>query len=290
MSVSQIFSAFCNNLTINNKSSISDRYRLITNRLNLDFYGYQSYVDHSLYVGSYGRGTAIRGFSDLDMIFILPSAIYRQYNNYIGNGQSALLQKVRSSLLKTYPKTSIGGDGQVVVVSFSDGMMFEVVPVFSEINGSYKYPDSNAGGRWRITNPRPEMSKIRDYIYSDNLKWLCRMTRAWKGTNAVPMGGLLIDTLAYRFICNWQYRDQGKVYYDWMCRDFFAFLANENRNKAYWHALGSNQLIHRKGSFEYKAKLAYHKSVEAIKAQNQKHWYTAKSKWREIYGSAFPNL
>jgi hypothetical protein len=288
MSEYQIFSEFCDNLTINNKSDISSRYRLITNRLNLDFYGYQSYTDHSLYVGSYGRGTAIRGISDLDMIFVLPPALLTQYTNYIGNGQSALLQRVRNSLLKTYPRTSIGGDGQVVVVSFSDGMVFEVVPSFAQSDGSYKYPDSNNGGRWRTTNPKPEIATIRNYLYSQNLKWLCRMIRAWKDNRSVPMGGLLIDTLAHRFICNWAYRDKGKSFYDWMCRDFFAFLANEDPNKAYWLALGSNQFIHRKGSFEYKAKLAYNKSLEAIESQNNKYWYTAKSKWRELFGSVFP--
>jgi hypothetical protein len=114
------------------------------------------------------------------------------------------------------------------------------------------------------------------------------MIRAWKDNRSVPMGGLLIDTLAHRFICNWAYRDKGKSFYDWMCRDFFAFLANEDPNKAYWLALGSNQFIHRKGSFEYKAKLAYNKSLEAIESQNNKYWYTAKSKWRELFGSVFP--
>ncbi len=284
-----MFSDFCSNLTVNNRSDISTRYRLITNRLNLDFYGYQSYADNSLYVGSYGRGTAVRGFSDLDMIFVLPPSLYRQYSNYIGNGQSALLQKVRTSLQKTYPKTDIGGDGQVVVVSFSDGMVFEIVPSFAQNDRSYKYPDSNGGGRWKVTNPKPEISTIHNYLYSENLKWLCRMTRAWKRKKYVPMGGLLIDTLAYKFMRNWKYRDKGKTFYDWMSRDFFYFLANEDSNKAYWLALGSNQFIYRKGSFEYKAKVAYKKSLEAIEAQNKKFWYTAKSKWREIYGASFPS-
>ena len=52
-------------------------------------------------MGSYGRGTAI-DTSDIDMLFVLPYAVYKQYNSYVGNGQSALLQAVRSSLQKTY--------------------------------------------------------------------------------------------------------------------------------------------------------------------------------------------
>lgn len=48
-------------------------------------------------MGSYGRGTAIEGFSDLDMVFELPGALYKRYDDYIGNGQSALLRGVQES-------------------------------------------------------------------------------------------------------------------------------------------------------------------------------------------------
>jgi hypothetical protein len=112
-------------------------------------------------VGSYGRNTAIDGFSDLDMVFELPSDLYFKYDEYTGNGQSALLQAVRNSIQKTYSTSSLGADGQVVVISFTDGITFEVVPVFNNKAGSYTYPDSNDGGKWRTTNPRPEIEAIR---------------------------------------------------------------------------------------------------------------------------------
>ena len=56
----------------------------------------------------------------MDMIFQLPYQHCERYNEYIYNGQSAMLQDVRKSLRKTY--TGIGGDGQVVKISFSDGL------------------------------------------------------------------------------------------------------------------------------------------------------------------------
>lgn len=71
MGVGEDFQTFCNNLTINNWGNISARYKAITKRLNIDFWNSFSETDHSLYAGSYGRDTAIRGFSDLDMIFVL---------------------------------------------------------------------------------------------------------------------------------------------------------------------------------------------------------------------------
>ena len=56
----------------------------------------------------------------VDMVFQLPYQYYERYDKYIYNGQSAMLQDVRKSLQKTY--TDIGGDGQVVKMSFSDGL------------------------------------------------------------------------------------------------------------------------------------------------------------------------
>ena len=160
MGLADWFSTFCTNIQVQDAGTISTRYKAITARLNTDFWGTTSETSHSLYVGSYGRNTAIQGFSDLDMVFELPSSLYHKYNGYIGNGQSALLQAVRTSMQKTYPTSSVGADGQVVEVSFKDGITFQVVPVFSNTAGSYTFPDSNDGGKWRTTNPRPEMPSV----------------------------------------------------------------------------------------------------------------------------------
>ena len=135
------FNEFCSNLKVKDGGIISTRYKKITKRLNTDYWSTESDTSHSLYVGSYGRGTAIQGFSDLDMIFQLPCSQYERYDNYSGNGQSALLQAVKKSIEKTYSTTSISGDGQVILVSFNDGITFEVVPVFINKDDSFKYPD-----------------------------------------------------------------------------------------------------------------------------------------------------
>ena len=122
MGLAEWFKDFCSNIQVQNNNAISIRYKSITRRLNTDFWNTISDTSHSLYVGSYGRNTAIKGFSDLDMVFELPSQLYFQYDGYTGNGQSALLQQVKNSIQKTYSSTNIGGDGQVVVVQFQDGM------------------------------------------------------------------------------------------------------------------------------------------------------------------------
>lgn len=156
MGVSDEFYNFRNNYNIGTDliSSIGQRYRRITTRLNTDFWNTDSSSAHSLYVGSYGRDTAARGISDLDIGFQLPYAEYVKYSAYQGNGQSALLQTVKNSLLKTYVSSKVGGDGQVVVISFTDGVMFEILPYFNNTDGSWTFAESNGGGTWRQCNPR----------------------------------------------------------------------------------------------------------------------------------------
>ena len=285
------FTTFCFGLQVRDGGTISQRYKSITRRLNLDFRNSTSETANSLYVGSYGRHTAIQGFSDLDMIFELPYSVYERFNRYSRNGQSALLQEVRNSISQTYSTTSISADGQIVEVPFSDGITFEVVPAFINTNKSYTYPDSNYGGSWKVTNPRPEIEAIRNRnaVCNSNLFRLCRMMRAWKSKWTVPIGGLLVDTLAYQFIDNWEYKKKPYSYYDFMCRDFFQFLAEQDRDQEYWRAPGSGQYVYGKGLFQWKANQCHKLASEAISYQLAGYERSAKQKWRDIFGTTFPS-
>jgi len=291
MSVYEKFKKFNENIRISseNVDKISYRYKRITKQLNRDFWDSDSETTHSLYVGSYGRDTEIH-VSDIDVLFRLPYKVYEQYNSYEGNGQSALLQAVRDSLKNTYSTTHIGGDGQVVAIKFEDGINFEIVPGFVNKDSiSYTYPDTHDGGSWKVTNPKAEIEEIRkkDIEWNHNLKRLCRMARAWKDKWDVPMGGLLIDTLAYNFLEDWKYKDKSFTYYDWMVRDFFKYLSEQDENQKYWLAPGSKQDVWRKGKFEYKALRCYNISLEAIKYESNEQEYSANQKWKEIFGNKF---
>lgn len=293
MSISDKFSIFCNALrmTDNVVSNVSSRAKQITKRVNNDFRNIDSDTRYSLYVGSYGRGTDIH-VSDIDMIVELPSWVYEKYNNYTYNGQSALIQALKDSIKQTYSSSYISGDGQVVKLNFSDGICYEIVPCFlNNDNESYTYPDTNSGGSWKVTKPRAEIKEINlaNGTWNKNLKRLCRMARAWKEKWDVPIGGLLIDTLAYNFLKQWENRDKSFVYYDWMTRDFFKFLKNQNPDQNYWLAPGSSQYVFRKGLFEYKALRCYNISLEALEYESNNMSYSANQKWQEIYGAKFPS-
>jgi hypothetical protein len=150
-------------------------------------------------------------------------------------------------------------------------------------------PDKDLADFCPLIEPYQVTKNQNNELTNKNLIRLCRMTRAWRNKWNVPMGGLLIDTLANNFLINWKYKEKSYMYYDWMSRDFFAYLSNQNPQKEYWLAVGSKQYIHRKGNFEYKAKQSYKLALEAIEYESKGMNYSAAQKWREIYGTDYPN-
>lgn len=293
MSVADNFKAFRTNYLIpaTTVGDISRRYKRITKQLNKDFWNTESEHAHSLYVGSYGRDTAANGVSDLDVAFTLPNSVYHKYDAYQTNGQSALLQAVKTSIGNTYANSYIGGDGQVVALNFTDGIRFEILPVFVNASDTFTFPDSNGGGCWKTCDPRKEMRYFaaRDTNTANgNLKALGRMMRIWRDRHNVPISGMLIDTLAYQFIATWAERDKSYLYHDWLVRDFLYYLSQIPTGQTYWRAPGSESFVFKKGNFQKQAAASYADAVSAITHEANKRPITARNKWREVFGTLYP--
>ena len=283
MSVADMFSDFLGNLAITNSETISLRYGEITAALNKKFRDTESKTANSLQVGSFGRRTGIEGISDLDMLYIMPKG---KWDIYKDRGQLRLLQDTKTAIEARYPSTTIKVDRVVVTVTYTD-FHVEIQPVFEQEDGCYKYPDTKGDGSWRVTKPREEMDEMSDADGKKNynLKRLCKMVRSWRNKHGQEMGGLLIDTLAYNFLCDTSaFDDKSYLYYDYLSRDFFGYLADLPQQTEY-AAPGSRQRVRVKKQFQRKAKKAHQLCLEAIEAENQKN---ANEKWRKVYGRQFP--
>lgn len=291
ISVSTDFQVFCNNLKISDSiiSNVQSRYHMITKRINLDYWNNESEVLHSRYVGSYGRGTSIYT-SDIDIVVELPWTEYNRFNAYSGNGQSALLAALRSCLQKTYSTTRISADGQVVIIEFTDGVKFEIVPAFKFSDGSgYIYPDTNNGGSWKTMDPKTEIDFFnrRNGICNGNLKRLCQMLRAWKSKHTVLMSGILLDTTAYHFMMDYENADKSFTYFDWISRDYFKYLVN-NAERVYWDKPGNTGSVKRQYTIKNDAEYAYNKACEALDDFSKDYSHCWHEDWRAIYGAKFP--
>ncbi|STF64229.1 Uncharacterised protein [Escherichia coli] len=99
-------------------------------------------------------------------------------------------------------------------------------------------------------------------------------------------GGLLIDTLAYRFLSSTSdYDNTGNGSLGALARDFFEYLSNEEKRERYL-ALGSNQYVRVKSPwFGRAAKHAYELCCDALDAEGSA---SENDLWREVFGRAFP--
>lgn len=278
-----MFKTLLSNLVVDNTEQISKRHKGVTCALNKHFRDNDSKTKNTLQVGSYGRNTAIKGISDLDMLYIMPNS---EWDTYKDGGQSKVLCDARDAILERYSSTTVKVVRYVVAVEFTN-FTIEVCPVFERDDGGFKYPDTYNGGKWKITKPREEMQTMQDMNddKNKNLYRLCRMARAWKNKHGVNMGGLLIDTLAYNFLDSTNdYDDKSYTHYDWMGRDFFLYLL-ELPKQEYFHAPGSNQQVYVKQQFQKKASKAYEYCLTAIDAKENNF---AHKKWKKVFGGAFP--
>jgi len=283
LSISDSFKSLQTNLAVKNHETIELRYGEITCALNQQFRNTESKTANCLQVGSYGRWTAIKGVSDLDMLYKMPASAWDTYKD---GGQYKLLSAACAAIKARYPTTDVRVDGLVVRVLYKD-FHVEVQPVFEEDDGSFTYPHTANGGSWKTTKPNLEIKAMAEVnaAKNRNLRRLCKMIRAWKNKHGVAMGGLLIDTLAHNFLkSTTYYDDKSYAYYDEMVRDFFAFLKDEPE-KDYYAALGSGQRVKVKKKFQKKAKKAFELCEAAIAAEGQTGSY---KKWRKVFGRAYP--
>lgn len=287
MNTSDIFKEFISNIKISDDKAdtISYRYGRITQALNEEHRGINSKTANSLQVGSYGRYSGIKGISDLDMLYIMPSGQWSDYN--VSDGQTKLLNDTKTAISNTYSASDIKVDRCVVTVKFSDSHI-DVQPVFEVEDQDYKYPDTYSSGSWKITKPRKEISAMKEAEEqkNKNLRRLCKMARAWKNKCGVCISGLLIDTLAYNFLHSTEEYDSSSFSsYDLMCKDFFKFLYDQPKDQMEYCALGSKQRVKVRKSFKRKSKKAYDLAVDAIDATSDKKKHR---KWRDIFGNDFP--
>ena len=245
------FDVFCSSIALDNFEEMEKSAKSIAKKLNSVYYDLEKDDTSHLYiVGSVGRKTAIKGISDLDILFDLPSDTYKKFDAYQSNGQSALLQEVKESLQERYPKTDISGDGQVVVIEFNHYTV-ELVPGFKQSDGRFKYPDTHNGGNWKCTNPLPEQDACQacdetsNGIYFD----FCHIIRKWKNEQGFKFGGLLIDTLVHDHFEDNEFYKTASIddYFD-ILKNLLSYLGEQDKDRTYWYAVGSNQQVMNSGN------------------------------------------
>lgn len=289
-SVGTRFDNFLSNisLTAANRQDAKIKYDGVAGKLHSYYYPTTTYNGSTkLLIGSYGKGTAVRPPRDVDVRFLMPAGEFKRYDNYIGNGQSQLLQDIKRILQQRYPSTDISADGQVVVVPFTNGHTVELLPAWLASSGKYIIPDTHAGGSWKLADHTAELAYVAD---SDKrslgkTRAVIKMMKTWQSACNVPIKSLVIELRAVNFLQTWQYYDKSSMYYDWMVRDYFGELLKHVNGTC--PMPGIDEKIRYGDAWKSRAEAAHARAVKACEYEAADQAYSATEEWRKIFGSAF---
>ena len=260
----------------------------VVNCLNRSYYGTNSDTDNSFFVGSWAKGTAIRPPRDVDVYFLLPPTVYHRFQNYAWARQSALLQEVKGHLSVTYPDTDMSGDGQVIVVNFS-GYNVEVVPAF-QITTPYHYwiCNTNYGGSYKETAPWAEVVALdtADTTNAKNLRPLIRMLKAWQTWCSVDIKSFHLELLATEFLTSSPWRLKDWFWFDWIIRDFFAFLYQRANSTIL--VPGTYEVMPLGDAWQSRALSAYYRAFKACQHEYENNVGDAGDEWQKIFGTDIP--
>lgn len=289
-SVSERFDTFLSNIELTSAQAQDGgaKHGGVRSCLNQHYYDTTSTSANSMLVGSWGKHTRIRPPRDVDVLFKLPWSVHERFERRTGNKQAQLLQEVKDVLATTYPRTDIRGDRNVVVVGFGSYAV-EVVPAFEQMDSKFLIPDSTAGGKYKPTDYHMEAAalSVSDVGSSGNTRHLIRMLKRWQAYCNVPIKSYWLELLAIGFIDTWDHRGKNSVYYDWMVRDFLAYLRTK-RNTYVWGS-GLFELISIGDAWYSRAETAHDRAATACQYDSERLPYSASIEWQKVFGLDFPS-
>ena len=255
--------------------------------LNRHYYGTSSETANSLLIGSWGKGTEVRPSRDIDILFLLPSSVWQRYQQREGNKQSQLLQEVKEILVATYSQTTMRGDGQVISIPFNT-IPIELSPGFRCQDGSIIICDTNDGGQYKTSTAEVEATELSnsDRQWNGNTRALAQMLKQWQREQNVPLKSFVLERLALHFLDQWSFSHQDVFYYDWMIRDFFAWLLGFVNGNLTMPVTG--EIIQLGGEWQARVQRAHVNAVDACEYERANHCTLAGEIWQKIFGIAIP--
>ncbi len=158
-------------------------------------------------MGSYARGSAVGGHSDIDLLAVLRTTEVKSGSSW--KRSDGVMQTVRKALLARFPDTDTGRDGQAVVVHFAGGEdPVDVVPAFYIGSGPSNYPKyaiPDGAGGWMETSPQAHNRYIELRSGGGKLPNAARIAKWWRLSRDVeiPLSGFHVEMLlAAQEICS----------------------------------------------------------------------------------------
>ena len=143
--------------------------------------------------GSFGNGTSIRGYSDVDYFASIP-------RKNLNQNSSTTLRKVRDVLNARFPNTGVTVRTPAVLVQFGTDVFesTEVVPadfIKRDDNGLHIYEIADGAGEWMKSSPDAHNAYVAevDRRLNGKVKSLIRFLKAWKYYRNVPISSFYLE-------------------------------------------------------------------------------------------------
>lgn len=258
-------------LTPTQKEDAIAKYNGVCEKLHNQYYGNKYDGSTKLLFGSYGKRTNIRPPRDVDVLFKIPKEVFERYDSHESNGQSQLLQDIRTILAEKYSTTDkISAWGKVVLVQFKDGTHnIELLPAYEQQNGTFLIPNSENGGSWEIFNPKEGMDRISQSDDETNglTRKLIRMLKKWVEEANVEIRSFQLEDCIVNFLTTTDVSLQTQN----IITSFFIWLKQ---------GIPKSELS--------KAETALTRSTNAIEYEKKGEIERALDEWIKIFGNFFP--
>lgn len=143
-------------------------------------------------IGSFGNGTNISGYSDVDYLASIPTA-------QLTSTSTASLVKVRNALDARFPSTGVRVSCPAITLPFgtyrSEDTEIVIADFIKEESGYKVYEIADCAGGWMRVSPDAHNAYVAniDTKLNGKVKPLIRFIKAWKYYMAVPISSFYLE-------------------------------------------------------------------------------------------------
>lgn len=239
--------------------------------------------------GSFGNGTSIRGYSDVDYFACIPAKNLKE-------NSVTTLQEVRKVLIERFQDTIISIRTPAVKVRFGTDASesTEIVPADfikrdKDGNHIYDIPDSNGG--WMRSSPDAHNNYVDevDKKLGGKVKALVRLLKAWKYYRCAPICSFYLEMRVAKYASQEDFIDYSwdvRNILKWLCNSQLAALKDPKGISGYISPCSSEA---QKSDALSKLETAFKRADNAREAEKAGKISDAFDWWDLVYAKNFPS-
>lgn len=238
--------------------------------------------------GSFGNGTSISGYSDVDYFASIAA-------KSISSNSNTSLSRVKDTLSSRFPLTGVRVSCPAIRVPFGADAKesTEVVPAqYVNMPGSDRvYDIANCSGGWMRSSPDAHNTYVRDadQRLSNKVKPLIRFIKAWKYYRQVPISSFYLELQ----VAKYSYGESSIIYsidvermLTRLTASGLAPLQDPQGISGYIHPCGTQAQLDESRS---KVATALSRAEKARTAENNGNIQDAFYWWDQVYADRFPS-